>query len=138
MFGEWLQPSSQLKGKPLLSILFTNIILFVKEEDTNCLCLLSCLNTEVWRLPFSLNEVWTLRSTYPAALPARQDGVIEFYLVSVSVVVSFFFLASAMPLRWATAMVYWSMRPLILVTSGANSASPSMVIKALMRSTKAL
>jgi hypothetical protein len=32
MFGEWLQPSSQLKGKLLLSILFANIILFVKER----------------------------------------------------------------------------------------------------------
>jgi hypothetical protein len=56
MFGEWLQPSSQLKGKLLLSILFANIIHFVTEKDTNCLCLFSCLNMEVWRLPFSYGE----------------------------------------------------------------------------------
>ena len=42
------------------------------------------------------------------------------------------------PLRCAIELLYWSMRLLRLVTKAAYLASPSMVMRALMRSTMAL
>jgi len=52
MFSEWLQPSSLLKEKLLLFTLWTNTILFYSKTH-KLLVPFSCLNMEVWRLPFS-------------------------------------------------------------------------------------
>ena len=54
--------------------MFANIIHFLKEKDTIACAFFPSLNMEVWRLPFSLNEVWTLRSTSCTNLYATANG----------------------------------------------------------------
>ena len=74
MFGEWLQPSSQLKGKLLLSILFANIILYVKDKDTNYLCL--CLDFELYLCHFIFFFYYNVTNVEPP--PTRLKRVVAF------------------------------------------------------------
>jgi|GEM_PF-4452847 hypothetical protein len=49
--------------------------MYEKAKKTQISCVFFCLNKEVRRLPVSLNEVWTLRSTSCAKFYDTANGV---------------------------------------------------------------